>query len=184
MCGGVGVILLKFVLSAGAIFVAGSFLTRFADAIAEFTGLGRLLVGSVLLAGATSLPELSVDLSAIKMQLPDLAVGDLLGSCLLNLMILAALDLMHGSHRRMFTPQSAAHALAGLLSIALLCIVGVSLLTTKLTEHHSIFGVGPGMLLVIVGYVLGVRVIYIDQRVAAQRKLPQPSESATSREPH
>jgi cation:H+ antiporter len=48
-----------FVISALAIIIAGSFLTRFADAIAEITGLGRLVIGSVLLAGATSLPELT-----------------------------------------------------------------------------------------------------------------------------
>ena len=59
-----------FVFLAAIIVMAGTFLTRSADAIAELTGLGRLLVGSVLLAGATSLPELTVDISAIRLNLP------------------------------------------------------------------------------------------------------------------
>ena len=69
----------QFLVCATVIIVAGTFLTRFADAIAELTKLGRLVIGSVLLASATSLPELTVDISAIRMGMPDLAVGDLLG---------------------------------------------------------------------------------------------------------
>lgn len=55
-----GEALLQFVVSAAIIAVAGTFLTRDADANAELTGLGRLLAGSIFLATATSLPELSV----------------------------------------------------------------------------------------------------------------------------
>ena len=76
---------LAFSLAAATIVIAGVFLTKFADAIADITGWGRLLAGSILLAGATSLPELAVDLSAVHIQQPNLAVGDLLGSCLCNL---------------------------------------------------------------------------------------------------
>ena len=87
----------QFIVCAGIIILAGTFLTRYADAIAEITKLGRLVVGSVLLAGATSLPELTVDISAVRLGLADLAVGDLLGSSLMNLLILALLDLSHHS---------------------------------------------------------------------------------------
>ena len=119
---------LQFVLLAAVIIAAGSVLTRCADAIAELTGLGRLLVGSVLLAGATSLPELTVDLSAIRLNLPDLAVGDLVGSSLMNLLILAVMDLSHRSRGRMLSRAAAAHALSGTLTIALTALVGVGIL--------------------------------------------------------
>jgi Ca2+/Na+ antiporter len=65
--------LAQFVLAALAIIVAGTFLTRTSDKIAEQTGSGRLLVGSLFLAGATSRPELSVDISAIRQGMPNLA---------------------------------------------------------------------------------------------------------------
>ena len=58
------VAILEFVVLAVVIIIAGSILTRCADAVAELTGWGRLLVGSILLAGATSLPELTVRTSA------------------------------------------------------------------------------------------------------------------------
>jgi cation:H+ antiporter len=49
------------------------------------------------LAGSTSLPELTIDLNAIWLGLPDLACGDLIGSNLFNLLILAIVDLAHRS---------------------------------------------------------------------------------------
>jgi len=65
----------QFVLLATVVAVAGTFLARAADAIAAVTGLGRMLIGSVLLAAATSLPELTVDVTAVRAGMADLAVG-------------------------------------------------------------------------------------------------------------
>ncbi len=158
----------QFAVCALVIVVAGTFLSKFADAIAELTGLGRLLVGSVLLAGATSLPELTVDISAVRLGAADLAVGDLLGSSLMNLLILAILDLTHHSRGRMLSRQAAAHALAGSLAIALTALVGVGLLTSKVLAPYALLGVGPTLCLVVVGYILGVRLVYLDQRMAVR----------------
>lgn len=70
-------ILFEFVVLAGVVVAVGVCLANCADKIAEITRLGHLLVGSVLLAGATSLPELTVDITAIRLNMPDLAAGDL-----------------------------------------------------------------------------------------------------------
>ena len=53
------VALIQFSISVAVIIGAGIALTSCADTIAERTGVGRLLVGSVFLAAATSLPELT-----------------------------------------------------------------------------------------------------------------------------
>ena len=84
-----GAALLTFGMSAGVIVLAGVFLTRATDEIADLTGLGRLLVGAIFLAGATSLPELTVNVSAVMRGSVDLAVGGIVGSSLFNLLILA-----------------------------------------------------------------------------------------------
>jgi cation:H+ antiporter len=55
--------LLVFLGSGLLVVLAGTMLARFADEIADATGMGRLWIGSVLLAGATSLPELATDLT-------------------------------------------------------------------------------------------------------------------------
>ena len=159
---------LQFTISAAIIILAGSFLTKYADAIAEVTGLGRLLIGSILLAATTSLPELTVDISAVRQGHVDLAVGDLLGSSLMNLLILALLDLSSRSRGKMLSKQAAAHALSGSLSVALTALVGVGLFTGRALEAYSWWGISPVVLLVGIAYVFGVRLVYLDQRIAAQ----------------
>jgi cation:H+ antiporter len=156
----------QFVLCAAVIVVAGTFLTRCADAIADLTGLGRLVIGSVLLAGATSLPELTVDISAVRMGLADLAVGDLLGSSLMNLLILAGLDLATGQRTKMLSKQGAAHALSGAVSVALTAYVGLALITAKAFEPFAVFGTSPAILGLVIAYALSVRLVYLDQRIA------------------
>jgi cation:H+ antiporter len=160
------------------IIIAGTYLSKFADAIAELTGLGRLLVGSVLLAGATSLPELTVDISAVRLGAVDLAVGDLVGSCLMNLLILALLDLSHHSKGRMLSKQAAAHALSGSVSAALMCIAAIGLLTSKWVSPYSLLGISPVILVIGIAYVLGVRLVYLDQRIAVHYAAEQQGHSS------
>lgn len=83
-----------FIASGLVVVLAGNALARYADAIAEATKLGRLWIGSVLLAGATSLPELATDISAVRLGATDLAVADLFGSSMANMLILAVIDLL------------------------------------------------------------------------------------------
>jgi cation:H+ antiporter len=155
--------LLQFAVTAGIIIVAGTYLSRFADEIAERTGFGRLLIGSILLAGATSLPELSVDISAVRKGMVDLAVGDLMGSCLFNLLILAILDLTTHSKGKMLSRQSAQHALSGNVGAALAAVVAISLLAPNVLGQGELLGVSYGLWLVGAGYLMGVRLVYFDQ---------------------
>ena len=154
-------VILQFILSALAIIVAGSFLTKFADKIADATGWGKLFVGGLLLAGATSLPELMVDLKAVKLDLPDLAVGDLLGSSLFNLLILATLDFAFPSafRRTAFSPAFLHHSLAAVLTIVLTSIVGIGIASRL---EISFFGVSLFSWAVVVVYLYGLRLIYLE----------------------
>jgi cation:H+ antiporter len=165
--------LLQFLVCAAVIVVAGSFLSMFADAIAELTGLGRLVIGSVLLAGATSLPELSVDISAIRQGNPDLAVGDLLGSSLMNMLLLALLDLFTRSRGKMLSRQSAAHALSGSVAAALTAVVGIGLLTGERFAAYAILSISPLAIVLVIAYILGVRLVYLDQRIALRTAAEQ-----------
>ena len=84
---------LELALCGTLIGVAGSMLARYGDIIAQLTGLTRTWIGLVLLATATSLPELFTGVSAVTVAAaPDIAVGDALGSCLFNLVLLVVLD--------------------------------------------------------------------------------------------
>ena len=159
----------QFLVCAAVIVIAGSFLARYADAIAELTGLGRLLVGSVLLAGATSLPELTVDISAVRSGMANLAVGDLMGSSLFNLAILAILDLSHRQRGRLFSRAASAHALSATVSLALTAVAGLSILVGQRMGTFAIMNIGAGSVGIFVLYIFSVRMIFFDQRISAQQ---------------
>lgn len=89
------IIWLEFLLVTGVILYSGSRLSRYGDMIAEKTGLSRLWLGMVLMAAVTSLPELATGLSSVIVAgLPNVAVGDILGSCVFNLFLLSILDAL------------------------------------------------------------------------------------------
>jgi cation:H+ antiporter len=161
-------LILQFLVLAAVIAGAGTLLARSADAIAEATGLGRLLVGSILLAATTSLPELTVDISAVRAGMPDLAAGDLLGSSLMNLLILAGIDLCRWNGRRMLSREAASHALSATLSIALTGLVGMAILTAGKLPAATLAGIGGWSWAILAAYLLGARMLFIDQRISAR----------------
>ena len=75
---------LKFLLCLVIILLAGVKTTRYADVIAERTGLGRIWIGLLLLGIVTSMPELITGVSSVtlvgEVGIPDLGLGTLLGS--------------------------------------------------------------------------------------------------------
>jgi len=80
-------------LLGGAILVGGALLSLTAEGIASQTGLSTGLVGFLLVAVATSLPELSSVTEAVRAKRYELAIGDIFGTNLFNLSLLAVADL-------------------------------------------------------------------------------------------
>jgi cation:H+ antiporter len=149
-----------FVASGAAVVWAGSVLARAADAIAELTGIGRLWVGSMLLAASTSLPELAVDVIAVRIGSPDLAVGDLFGSSMANMLILAALDLAF-PRRRLLRQAAFDHALFASLAVSL--NAGAALLVLTRSELR-VLGVSPGAVALALAYLVGSRAVFRQAR--------------------
>ncbi len=156
---------LIFVGLSAVIIVAAMFLATHADHIAEQTGLGRSVTGLVLLAGATSLPELSVGYSAVNIGAQDLTAGGVLGSSLVNLLILALVDLVSRRPGRLLTRSSAAHALSATVGALL---TGLILLGILLDFPGTFLRSGPSSWGVITVYALCARLIFLDQREAAK----------------
>lgn len=159
---------IRFLVLSSIIVLAGAALTRFADYLADHTGMGRSLAGLILLAAATSLPELSVNCRAALLPEggPDLALGDTLGSSLYNILILAVLDLGRRSRGRMLSPVAAAHSLSATASLVLTALVALFLV---IRSPLAIGGVGVGTILIAVGYLLFLRLIFFDHQYAAQQ---------------
>ena len=156
-------LLLTFTGLSTVIIVSAVFLAKYADRLADQTGLGGSITGLVLLAGATSLPELSIGVHAIQLGAIDLATGDMLGSSLANLLILAVIDLCSRSPGRILTRTAAAHALSATVACILTAII---LLGIVLDSDWSLLRLGPTSWCVIVAYAICVRLLYLDQKTA------------------
>jgi cation:H+ antiporter len=145
-----------FALSAAVIVIAGTKLSQYGDHIAEQTGLGGLWIGVVLMAGATSLPEVLTTISAALLQAPDLAVGDLFGAVMSNMLTLGIIDLLH-RQKRVWQQAAYEHTLSAALAMALTGLAGLFIL---LRANIALWGVGIDSLLIVVIYVFGMRVVY------------------------
>ena len=147
---------LTFALAAVVIVAAGTALARSGDVIAARTQLGGVWVGSVFLALATSLPEIATDVSAVRLGAPDLAAGDLFGSTMANMLILALVGLVPAG-REVFRRATLDHALYASLAIAM---TGIAAITILMRPAWSVLGIGPGSLLLLATYAAGSRAVF------------------------
>ncbi len=148
-------IIIPLVISAAAVVLAGVALARSGDVIAARTRLGRLWVGSIFLAIGTSLPELLTDLSAVRLGVPDLAAGDLFGSSMANMLILALVALP--GRTALFRRAAHDHGLAAALAIMLTAMAAVFVI---IRVPWDLFGIGVGSFLIAVTYLVGIRTIF------------------------
>jgi len=155
-----------FLLSAVVIVVAGTKLSQYGDRIAEHTGLGGLWIGVVLMAGATSLPEVFTTVSAALLNAPDLAVGDLLGAGLSNMLTLGIIDLLH-RQKRVWQQAAFEQTLIAALAVALTGLAGLFIV---LKPSVALWGVGIDTLLIAGIYVLGMRVVYRHEDMRRREK--------------
>ena len=120
---------IQLLAAAGLILLASNFLAKSADIIALRTGLGRSFIGVVLLATATSLPELGTGVSAITLvDAPDLAVGDAFGSNLFNLFIIGILDIFwRNSGSPILNSVSTTSVIVGILGILVISIAVIAI---------------------------------------------------------
>ncbi len=140
-----------FLLSAAVLVKAGSALAAYADQIAERMRMSRLFVGTLMLAFATSLPEVVTDITAARADAPDLAVGDLLGSSMANMAILAIIDLLYRG--QVWPSVELGHARVAAVAIGLTAVATLSIMTGTVAGIGS---VGFAPLLIMGLYVLSI----------------------------
>jgi cation:H+ antiporter len=154
---------LLFLAAALVIIVAGSALALCADVVVRRTGLGALWFGAVGVAFVTSLPELVTNVAAVRRDAPALALGDLFGSSMANMAILAAITLAFTT-RRLLQRAALENVLTAMLAVGLTSFVVVLATAGSLP---SIGNVGLGPLLVAVVYLVGSFAIKEEQETAS-----------------
>jgi cation:H+ antiporter len=142
---------LHFFGSAILIIFAGMQLTRNAEKISNALNMSTAWAGALLLPLATSLPELVVSRRAVIIDSPDLAGGNIYGSILFNLVLIALIDLLQGAG-----PLTARRK-RGLIVSALLCVVIISFscLAILISLPYRIGWIGIDSLLILLIFLLG-----------------------------
>ncbi len=145
----------QFILSAVVIVVAAYFLAKYGDVIAIRTGLGGMFIGILLMAAATSLPELLTSMEAVKQNSPNIAAGNLMGSNGFNMLLLAILDITHRS-QRLLRKAAMRHALTGSLAVMM---IGLVLYFMSANIQVKIGFIGLDSIIIIAAYVFALRLI-------------------------
>lgn len=149
--------LIGFGLAVGVLMVVVPSVVRSGAGIAQVTGLGDGFVGIVLIAGATSLPELAAIVAAVRFRAYDMAVGNLFGSNVFNMFALALADLIYA--RGIFLEAiDPLFAIAGLLAMLLTTL---GLIGNLAQVERRVWIVELDAVLLVTGYLAGLYLLYV-----------------------
>ncbi|PEQ13643.1 hypothetical protein B2G71_04765 [Novosphingobium sp. PC22D] len=141
--------------AALAILLAGTVLTLSAEAMAEKSGLDTGLLGLTLLAAATSLPELSTSIAAVRINRAELAIGDVLGGNMFDIALVLLVDagLRGGLALRQVDQASMTAALIGILLTAIFLVGLIE------RRDKAFLRMGYDSLAVLIVYIAGMGAI-------------------------
>lgn len=171
---------LQFGLCSALIGYAGLRLSRYGDAIATLTGMSRNWVGLILMATVTSLPELVTGVSAVTIAAaPDIAIGDVLGSCVFNLAILAGIDLFYRKGA-LYAVASGGHIMSAGFGVLALAGVALTILLAPQGVLPTIGHVSIASLFIVVLYLVAMRALYITEQRRGDQTASPGGESSMS----
>ena len=162
-----------FILAALIVVSAAFFLASSADVIASRMGLGRLWVGSLLLAGATSLPEIVTAAAAARAGNASLAAGNIFGANMLNMSNLAILFVLFGGYR-VFQRLAPTQVLVAFSAIVL---TAIATLFTVLKPDISWLPVSLPALVIFAVYLVFSRIL---RKASADASEPEEMENSRS----
>ncbi|MEM9949829.1 MAG: sodium:calcium antiporter [Cyanobacteria bacterium P01_D01_bin.36] len=147
---------LQFIPLVCVIGLAGYGIAQAGGAIASQTGLSETVVGAMLTAITTSLPELVTSIAAVRQGALTLAVGDIIGGNCFDVLFLAVADIA-------YRDGSIYHAVGQreifIVSLAIL-LVGILLLGLLRRERHGLGNIGFESFLTIILYIAGFAVLF------------------------
>jgi cation:H+ antiporter len=158
----IAILIVGFVTCAILIIFSGSRLSKYGDIIAELTGMGKAWFGLIMMAAVTSLPELFTGISSVVLvDTPDIAVGDVMGSCAFNLLILAILDYFVPG-KPISSVVTKSHVLAGLFGIFLITLQVIAMVFGNQIPVIGWFS-SISVLLIII-YIIAIRLIFKNEQ--------------------
>ncbi len=114
--------LLSFAVGIGAILIASRIFLSLSQELSARWRLSPLFIAVVVLALATSLPELTVTIAAIAQHDPGIALGNTIGSSITNLTLIFGLTTLFG----VVTIGTKKTQMTGLLMVAIMIFFGLT----------------------------------------------------------
>ncbi len=130
-------------------------LSYYADLLSKTSGVSKALVGGIVLAGVTSLPEFVTCFSAMVVDNPALAIGDIIGSNLFNLFMICFFDIVF-IKKMIFSNTSRSHNIV--ILILILNYLALYLFVSKIFDF-SLLSIGFPSILIIATYILYLKKI-------------------------
>lgn len=122
---------IQFAICGALILFAGSRLSQYGELIADKSGFSKNWVGSILLAVIASSSQLVASISAaVFHDLPDMAVGGLMGSCMFNMLVIGLLDLF-SRHKPVSKMVHHGQTISAGFAIVLLAFAAIDILFGK-----------------------------------------------------
>jgi len=146
----IGTVWFRFALAAVAVIGAGVWLSFVGAEIAETTGWGTTFVGSLFLAISTSMPELVVAITALRLGSVDMAAADILGANMLDVAHIFTVDIFY-PRGPLLSAVSGSHLITAAVVAAMSLVVIVGL---RFRQRRKTF-------IVISWYGLALAALYI-----------------------
>jgi cation:H+ antiporter len=160
---------ITFLLTSTAIVLAGIKLASFGEALGKRSGIGQGWIGLLFLATITSIPELTTTVTGATIGVPNIALGNALGSNLFNIAIIVVMDIFligRGPFLRLVKPY---HTASGGIAILLTALV---MLGITVAPNAAILGVNPISFIILFTYIAGVFLLYrIEKRDGGEAKV-------------
>lgn len=156
-----------FAAAAAVVWVAGTRIAGYADAISKRTGIGHAALGMLLLGGITSLPEGAVTVSAATAGNAALAVNNLLGGIAMQVAILAVADIAIGRSALTAVVPNPIVLLQGALNVLLLSVVASGIIV----GDTALMGIGLWLWLLLPLYLGGLWLLAKSEGDVAWRPL-------------
>jgi cation:H+ antiporter len=149
-------LVLRFVVAALGVLIAGSLVARTGEAIALQSGLGSSFVGATLVAVSTSLPEVSTTFKAVRLGAYGMAVSNILGTNAVSVALLLVGDIAYRGGPILDALDRPA------LFLAALGVVTTAIYLWGLLERRdkTVLGMGVDSAAVLACYLAGIVVLY------------------------
>jgi cation:H+ antiporter len=157
---------LKFVAAAAVVVFSGYKICVYGEKIAQRLKVGHSFIGLMLLAVVTSLPELAVALSAVKIRALDMAMGDLFGSNLFNLTIIGVIFVYFIRNPRSLSFENT-HFISSSISTLLIALAALGIIFFKfrnIRAWHSPVLLDAATAVILASYLFGAYLIFRNEK--------------------